>query len=147
MQVTDTPAHRNEYGALKDMPTELRTFAQELLSKAIAAKKLPAPYHDMELHKRHGYIGRCLNYDYYDVAESCILVQQRETKRTKYGSSPRKDYFIIRRCGRGVTVVDAPKAIVVKLAKISTRLSQVIQTITGRAKKPLKLAGPSALSS
>jgi hypothetical protein len=143
MQVTGTPARRNEYGALTEMPSEMQARAQELLSKAIAAKKLKAPFHDMELHKRHGYIGRCLNYDYYDVAEACVLVQQRETQRTKYGSSPRKDYFIIRRCGRGVTVVDAPKAIVVKLAKISTGLGQVIQTITGKAKKPLKLASPS----
>lgn len=143
MPVTSTPIHRNEFGALTAIPSELRARAQELLSKAIAAQKLKAPYHDMALHKRHGYIGRCLNYDCYDVAESCVLVQRRETERTKYGSSPRKSYFIIRRCGRGVTVIDAPKAMVVKLAKASTGLGQVIQTITGKAKPPPKLSNSS----
>ncbi|MFM2056391.1 MAG: hypothetical protein RLY71_776 [Pseudomonadota bacterium] len=143
MKISSSPVNRNEYGALKEMPPELRSLAEELLSKAFAAKKLTAPYNDMERHRRHGYLGRCLNYDYYDAAESSVLVQQRETERTKYGSSPRKNYFIIRRCGRGVTVIEAPKSTVVKLAKISTEFGQVIQTITGKAKTPLKLANPS----
>ena len=144
MSVTKITPLRNEFGALTWFPSELRTIAQELLSKAIAAKKLTAPYNDMELHKRHGYLGRCLNYDFYDIAEACVLVQQRETERTKYGSSPRKSYFIIRRCGRGVILIEAPKATVVKLAKISTALGQVIQTITGKAKAPLKLSSQSS---
>lgn len=143
MQASTTPVNRNEYGALKQMPPELHSIAQELLSQAISAKKLTAPYNDMKRHSRHGYLGRCLNYDYYDVTESSVLIQQRETERTKYGFSPRKNYFIIRRCGRGVTVIEAPKPTVVKLAKISTGFGQVIQTITGKAKNPLKLASAS----
>jgi hypothetical protein len=142
MQINSAIPRRNEYGALVQIPDELGTVARTLLSQAIAAKKLTAPYHDMELHKRHGYLGRCLNYDFYDVSKSCVLVQQRETERTKYGSSPTKNYFIIRRCGRGVMVTAAPKAIVAKLAKASTALGQVINTITGKAKKPLKSAMP-----
>lgn len=133
---------RDNYGALTAMPADLATVAKALLSKAIVAKKLQAPYNAMEWHKRHGYLGWCLNYDFYDVTESTVLVQCRETERTKYGSSPRKDYFLIRRCGRGVTVTEAPKARVAKLAKVATELGQVINTLTGKAKKPLKQAAP-----
>lgn len=132
-------ARRNEYGALTAMPSERESVARELLSKAIESKKLKAPFNNMERHKRHGYIGRCLNYDYYDVSESSVLVQERETERTKYGTSPRKSYHIIRRCGRGVIVTEAPKAIVAKLSKVSTELGQVIKTITGKAKIPIKV--------
>lgn len=120
---------RNEYGALTEMPEALCAVARELLAKAIAAKKLKAPYLDMELHRRYGYLGQCLNYDFYDVSASSVLVQRRETERTKYGSSPRKDYYIIRRCGRGVSVIPAPKAVVVKLAKASSSLGEVIRTL------------------
>lgn len=120
---------RNEYGALTEMPEALCAVARELLAKAIVAKKLKAPYLDMELHRRHGYLGHCLNYDFYDVSVSSVLVQRREKVRTKYGSSPKKDYYIIRRCGRGVSVIRAPKAVVVKLSKASSSLGEVIRTL------------------
>lgn len=139
---TQSLISRNNFGALTQMPAELSAIAKTLLNKAIVGKKLTAPYNAMEWDKRRGYLGWCLNYDFYDINESTVLVQQRETERTKYGSSPRKEYYLIRRCGRGVTVTEAPKARVVKLAKMATELGQVIATLTGKAKKPLTQTAP-----
>jgi len=65
---------------------------------------------------------------------STVLVQRRETEKTKYGVSPHKDYYLLRRCGRGVTVKEAPKAVVVKLAKNSDHLGQVLKAISTREK-------------
>lgn len=133
---------RNEYGALSLVPEDSRVIAKELLGKAISSKKLDAEYCHMTYQKRLGYTGWCLNYDVYDITKSAVLVQRRETERTKYGTSPHKDYFIIRRCGKGVRVTEAPKARVVKLAKLATKLGQVIDTLEGRTKTPLKQIAP-----
>lgn len=132
--------NRNEYGALTSMTSAFQETATSLLKLAIAANKLEAPYHDMTRHKRHGFIGSCLNYDVYDVTKSCVLIQQRQTKRTKYGSTPTKNYFLIRRCGRGVTVLPAPKATVMKLAKLSSKLGEVIELISKQAKAKRRAA-------
>ena len=100
-------------------------LAQDLLGKAVATKKLDAAYDNTSWHKRHGKIGWLLSYDVYDITPSTILIQRREAECTKYGNSPRKSYFTIRRCGRGVIVTEMDKARVVKLAKASTALGQV----------------------
>jgi hypothetical protein len=125
---------RNEFGALVRYPDASMELAQLLLKEAIKSGKLAAKYNHMEWHKRHGYIGWCLNYDIYDVSAAAVLVQHRETERTKYGTSPHKDYYIIRRCGRGVRVTEAAKARVVKLAKLARKLGDVIDTLEGRSK-------------
>ena len=131
---------RNKFGAISSMPAEVQAKAQKLLDQAISCGKLDAPYINMERHTRHGYQGWCLNYAIYDVTAAAVLVQRRETERNKYGTSPRKDYFIVRRYGRGVRVTEAPKARVVKLARVADCLGQIIDTLEGRTKKPLKQA-------
>lgn len=133
---------RNEFGALTQYHDTAQKSAKSLLQVAIKAGKLDAQYNRMEWDKRHGYIGWCLNYDIYDVTVAAVLVQRRETERTKYGTSPHKDYYIIRRCGRGVRVTEAPKARVVKLAKLASELGEVIDTLEGRTQTPLKQVGP-----
>lgn len=135
MTISNTPVVvRNDFGALIVMPEHFRDIATKLLSKAIESKKLTAPYCHMIEHRRHGYLGWCLNYAFYDVTMSTVLVQRRETEKTKYGVSPHKDYYLLRRCGRGVTVKEAPKAVVVKLAKNSDHLGQVLKAISTREK-------------
>lgn len=129
---------RDEFGALKTAPEAAFQNAHELLRQAIAAGKLDAPYCDMLQHRRHGWIGTALNYAIYDITDSAVLVQRRETERTKYGTSPQKSYFIVRRCGLGVRVTETSKARVVKLSHVATALGQIIDTLEGRAKKPLK---------
>ena len=133
MLITHTE-RRNEFGALIALPENLCSVAAKLLAMAIESCKLTPPYWDMERHKRHGYIGWCLNYDIYDVTSTTVLVQRRETQKTKYGVTPHKDYYLVRRCGRGVIVTTAPKAIVIKLAKMADHLGQVIKTISAKEK-------------
>lgn len=136
---------RNEFGALIALPETFGAVAAKLLALAIESAKLPPPYFDMQRHKRHGYLGWCLNYDFYDVTPSTVLVQRRETEKTKFGVTPHKDYFLVRRCGRGVIVKTAPKAIVVKLAKASDHLGQVIKTISARERKDRECRAKSTL--
>lgn len=125
---------RDEFGALITLPEHLRSNSSELLTKAVKSGKLDATYYKMEPHKKYGYLGWCLNYDYYDVSPSAVLVQRRETERNKYGTTPHKSYYLIERVGRGVRVTEAPKARVAKLAKSSTEFGQVISTLTAPSK-------------
>jgi hypothetical protein len=139
--MSDTPdLARNNYGALTVLPEAARATASTLLTTAINCKKLQAEYINGK-NTRHGWLGTALNYDFYDVKDAAVLVQQRITERTKYGVSPRKEYFIIRRRGKGVTVSEASKARVAKLAKVSRTLGDIIDTLEGRSKRPLKAQG------
>jgi hypothetical protein len=139
MDTTTCNNFRNHFGALMTFPSG----ARDLLIKAIATDKLSPEYNAVAWNRRRQRAeGWCLNYDCYDVTPSAILVQRRETLCDKYGSHPTKNYYVIRKCGRGVTVTEAPKARVAKLAKVSTHLGDIIDTIEGRAKRPLKQAAP-----
>lgn len=135
----ETRVTRDEFGALATAPEAAMDNARSLLRRAIATGKLDAPYCSMQQHRRHGWIGWALNYSIYDLTDSAVLVQRRETERTKYGISPQKSYWIIRRCGKhGVTVTEASKHRVIKLSAVATALGQIIDTLEGRARHPLK---------
>lgn len=130
---------RDSFGAIAKAPEAAMDNARSLLRRAIATGKLDAEYCDMSQHRRHGWLGWALNYSIYDITDSAVLVQRRETERTKYGISPQKSYFVIRRCGKhGVIVTEASKYRVVKLSAVAVALGQIIDTLEGRAKKPLK---------
>ena len=118
-----------------------RKSARALLARAISDGHLDASYVDVD----HKHRGSALNYELYDAKEGIALYQQRHTVCTKYGNSPTKKYFFVRRTGRKVSVeqLDAKaKAHVVKLAKASRNLGEVIDTLTGKAKHPLKAKAP-----
>lgn len=111
--------------------------AGELLKRAIKAGLLGAPY--VEVDRKHR--GSALNYALYDAKDGIALYQSRYTVCTKYGNSPTKDYFLLRRKGRGVEIEwlgGSEKARVVKLSRVATTLGEVINTLTGAAKRPLK---------
>lgn len=111
--------------------------AKVLLERAIKAGLLDAPYVDVDRKHR----GSALNYALYDTKDGIALYQSRYTVCTKYGNSPTKDYFLLRRKGRGVEIEwlgGSEKARVVKLSRVATTLGEVINTITGVAKRPLK---------
>lgn len=111
--------------------------ARGLLERAIKAGLLAAPYVDVDRKHR----GSALNYDLYDAKDGIALYQRRYTVCTKYGNSPTKDYFLLRRKGHGVELegLGGPeKARVVKLARVANNLGEVINTVTGVAKRPLK---------
>lgn len=111
--------------------------ARALLERAIKAGLLVAPYVDVDRKHR----GAALNYDLYDAKDGVALYQRRYTVCTKYGNSPTKDYVLLRRKGRGVELEwlgGSEKARVVKLSRVATTLGEVINTLTGVAKRPLK---------
>lgn len=137
-----TKCTRDEYGAVDTASNGMLDTAKKLLVRAIKANLLEASYSNFYEHRRWGWLGDSLNYAYYDINKSCVLVQRRYTERTKYGTSVQKDYFFITKNGRAVVVKEAPKHRVMKLAKASKALGDVIATLTGTAKKPVKQKSP-----
>lgn len=125
---------RGFYGELKNMHPR----GKELLSLAIAKRKLPGTYAVFDQRRR----GKAMNYDFYDCTPtgSAVIVQQRWTTVTKYGNSSTKNYFLLRRQGRGVVVedFDTHKAMIVKLAKLAYEWGSVIKTLEEKAKRPWK---------
>lgn len=112
--------------------------ARGLLERAIKAGLLEAPYVDVDRKHR----GSALNYDLYDAKDGIALYQRRFTVCTKHGNSPKKDYFILRRKGRGVELEwlgGSEKSRVVKLSRVATTLGEMINTLTRVAQRPLKV--------
>ena len=108
--------------------------AQAILAQAIRQGTLDAPYCDVD--KKHR--GSALNYDLFDFARGVALVQRRNTVCSKYGNSPTKSYWMLRRRAGKVTVTMAPgKATIAKLAKSDLPWGGVIAAITGA--KPAKI--------
>lgn len=132
---------RNEFGALVRYSDAAEQSAQLLLKAAIKAGKLDAEYNHMEWHKRHGYIGWCLNYDIYDVTAAAVLVQRRKpsARNTAQARTRTITSFDVAATAFGLK---AAKSWVVKLAKLASKLGEVIDTLEGRSKTPLKQIAP-----
>lgn len=137
-KMRNTITRNSTFGTLQSAVNSRHiTSAQKMLFHAIEAGELDAPYVDVD--KKHR--GSALNYDIFDAKDGIALYQRRYTVCSKYGNSPKKDYFLLHREGRKVSVEwldGSAKARVVKLAKASTVLGEVINTLTGVAKRPLK---------
>lgn len=111
--------------------------AWKLLKRAVDKCLLDAAYVDVDRKHR----GSALNYDLYDAKDGIALFQRRYTVCSKYGNSPKKDYFLLRRSGRNLDIEwlgASAKSRIVKLSKVATTLGRVVNTITGVAKRPLK---------
>ncbi len=101
---------------------------RKLLKEAIAKGYIDEPYVDVD--KKHR--GSALNYDVYDVNRHEVLVQRRYTVCTKYGNSPTKNYFVIRRHGKTIQVLrvtDDAKPLVVKRSRASVELGEVLEVL------------------
>lgn len=101
---------------------------RKLLAEAIAKEYLDEPYVDVD--KKHR--GSALNYDMYDVNRHEVLVQRRYTACTKYGNSPTKDYYVIRRHGKAIQVLrvtDDAKPFVIKRSRASMELGEVLEVL------------------
>ncbi len=99
-----------------------------LADEAIAKEYLKAPYVNVD--KRHR--GSALNYDLYDADRNEVLVQRRYTACTKYGNSPTKDYFVIRRHRQAIQVLlvsDDAKRLVVKRSRTTKELGEVLEVL------------------
>lgn len=129
---------RDEYGAICNTSENLKEKAKYFYKKKFESGKFKKPYQEGEWHHRHGFIGDYLNYDYYDITENQILIQQRWTSRNKYGSSVCcKAYHIVTVNEDGISAKEAPKHLVVKLCKICPELGQIIDIINREEKHPL----------
>ena len=107
---------------------QLLSPGRKLLEEAIAKEYLKAPYVDID--KRHR--GSALNYDLYDADRNEVLVQRRYTVCTKYGNSPTKDYFVIRRHRQAIQVLlvsDDAKRLVVKRSRTTKELGEVLEVL------------------
>jgi hypothetical protein len=101
---------------------------RQLLKEAIAKEYLKAPF--VAVDKKHR--GSALNYDLYDVDRNEVLVQRRYTVCTKYGNSPTKDYFVIRRHRNSIQVLlvsDDAKRLVVKRSRTAKVLGEVLEVL------------------
>jgi len=101
---------------------------RKLLNEAIAKGYIDEPYVNVD--KKHR--GSALNYDLYDVNRNEVLIQRRYTVCTKYGNSPTKNYFVIRRHGKTILVLrvtDDAKSLVVKRSRASVELGEVLDVL------------------
>ena len=107
---------------------------------------LPPTYITESTSKRF-WNGTSLTYDLYDIDDRrrMAIVQQRITTGSKYGYSTQKRYFLLT-WKRGKATAEeldsTKKSQVVKLAKVATRLGDVIAALYGTRKTTIKLSGP-----
>lgn len=117
---------RNTWGAI--ISGEGINKAQEILCDAILAGKLDESYCDVDRKHR----GSALNYDIYDFSEGVVLIQQRVTTCTKYGNSPKKDYYLLIKTTGGIAKIEAPhKMSIARASKLGLPVGAVIQKICG----------------
>ena len=132
-QASKVPS-RGFYGELAAPPN----CAHALLEQAIKKGRLTKPFAKFD----KKCCGHALNYDFYDCTPNgaAVIVQQRWTQVTKYGSSSKKNYYLLRRIGRGMAVesYDQHKPRIIKLSKVSAAPGDVIDTLSGKARTPLK---------
>lgn len=142
-----TTLSRTEYGVLYQAgnattaDVEMLDAALRLADMAADAGKIPAAIDDMawgRTGKERGHrIGTATLHEVYDLTPSAALICVRETEGTRYGiKTLGKAYFVITKCGRGVRVSPANKAIAAKAAKAAgSTLGTAIAVCQG--KKPL----------
>jgi hypothetical protein len=124
---------RGQYGEITS-PSEPFALFHDLLRRAFKAEKLQAPFRRFDKRGR----GTALSYDLYDVRGSTILVQQRETEVTKWGTAPTKEYFILKAVGKGVAVTQVDKKhLIVKQAKAGAAPGTILDVLEGRAQRRL----------
>lgn len=124
MGTQKTTLIRDYYGSLRvganTTPHDcaLLQSADELIRKAVKAGKILTAYDTLEWDRKKRASGSARHHEIYDLSVSAVLLCVRETIGTKYGvSTSAKNYHVIRKCGRGVVVQDAPKAVAAKAAK------------------------------
>lgn len=108
--------------------------ARDLVALAAKAKKIPGAHDSLKRDRKGRWSGFALHHEIYDISGATVLVCVRETEGTRYGvKTLSKNYYMIRRCGRGVIVTEANKALAAKAAKSQpAALGYAIAVLSGR---------------
>jgi len=144
ISTTDT-LQRDQYGALnlrQVLPPELQAQVAAFTAAAVKAGLLPEPFITGNAKEYE-----CLNLDTYDVlifrgkVKSLVVQVRTFWKNVRKGySRSGKDYFLITRTGRKITMQVAEKTTCAKRAKNTTALGQLVQYYLGKqtiaCKKP-----------
>lgn len=127
---------RNDYGALDlrlVLTVEQQAQVAAFLDSAVKADLLPAPF----ITSRKNEL-ECLNLDVYDVLifrgkVKALVVQARSFwKHLRKGyTRGGKDYYLVTRAGRQMTVDDIEKATCAKRAKNTAALGQLVKHYVG----------------
>lgn len=116
------------YGeVIKAHEINLYKNVRSMLNQAVREGKIDAPYCDVDSKHR----GSALNYDVYDFKKGAGIIQRRETTCTKYGNSPKKDYFMISRKAGKVTITDLKehKMKIARRSKACTENGQLFKSL------------------
>lgn len=145
---TTTTLARTGYGELVAQATSTvfdraaLFVARELVTQAASGKKIPHAFCDMEWgsggKERGKRIGVARHHEVYDFTSSSVLVCVRSVEGTRYGQkTTNKDYFLVTRQGRGVTVKPASKAVAAKSAKAAgAELGLAVAVCQGKRPAP-----------
>lgn len=140
---------RSCYGEILTLSTEtdLLGQARQLVKMAAAKKRIPASYDHTSWERINSRIGNmrtgsALHHEIYDISPNgkAVLVCCREIEGTRYGiKTVSKNYFLVKKHGRGVMAEVANKAVAAKAAKAAGNLlGYAIEVVTGKAKLKLK---------
>jgi len=117
--------------------------ANSLLSLAIRTNKVEASYDGIEKEWRSSkhrfqFSGNAVRHDIYDISpiHQMVLMCVRYVEGSKYGQKTiLKKYFLIKKIGSGVQVIEVSKAIVAKAAKAKpAELGYAINVVLGKEK-------------
>lgn len=121
--------NRNQWGALHGVDEGARM----ILADALLTGTLAPEY--VAVDRKHR--GSALNYDIYDAAPDCLLIQERHTTCDKYGNHPQKNYLILIRVGDNIAKIPAPhKMAIARAAKLDPPVGHIIKKITGCTTTP-----------
>jgi len=148
MKTNNTNYYRNDYGELytKNHDFELWQDANGLIRLAVKSKKIKSAYDTIEFDRKGRADGSAIHHEIYDIHPDPVrvLLCVRETEGTKYGvRTVVKNYYLLKKHGRGVRVTDAKKSIAAKAAKnAECELGCAINVVEGKKKLKLNRACP-----
>lgn len=131
---------RDCYGQVRAAKSEFEIWqaAWALINYAEKRKKIDASYDSLSWDKKSRASGSAVHHEIYDIHPDPlrVLVCIRETEGSKYGVATKaKNYYIIKKHGRGVIVSNANKHIAAKAAKqAGCELGCAINTLEGNGK-------------
>lgn len=145
---TTTTLDRSEYGALivghktTADDREALSAACGLVRQAATSGKIPDRFDDMEWGRtgkaRGKRIGVALYHEVYDFTASAVLVCLRSVEGSRYGQKTTdKTYYLVSKCGRGVKVAEASKAVAAKASKAAgNTLGLAVAVCQGKRQAP-----------